>query len=245
MSWMFSRALVEAYENSRSSLERVGESSAATCSDGEPCAQLNVMPTAQPFWHRGKPMESSRHSLSGQTLKPLTASHGEELLTWFREAFRVPTSAQPVKAQESTESIPAYGGKWPASLAKYDQATSSWKTAQRLLDGGLDEFSGTWPDWGSMRNGECWERDMSGLPTSATGPGSLPTPSGVRSERSHAGGTLGEWGGSSNPWRGTEIGAMSCADFEEWVMGWPERWTVLTPYETARFRSWQQQFGNF
>ena len=37
MSWLFSQALVEEY-------------SAVTCSDGEPCAQLNVMPTPQPFW---------------------------------------------------------------------------------------------------------------------------------------------------------------------------------------------------
>lgn len=37
-------------------------------------------------------------------------------------------------------------------------------------------------------------------------------------------GRLDEWGGSSNPWRGTEIGKTRCASFEAWMMGYPMAW---------------------
>ena len=63
MSWLFSRALVEAY-------------SAANSSAGGPSAPLNVTPTPRPFWLRDKPMESCPPSLYGLTLKPLTENRG-------------------------------------------------------------------------------------------------------------------------------------------------------------------------
>ena len=56
-------------------------------------------------------------------------------------------------------------------------------------------------------------------------------------------GRVDEWGGSSNPLRGTVIGSMCSPEFEEMVMGWPIGWTELTPYETARFRAWQREHG--
>jgi DNA (cytosine-5)-methyltransferase 1 len=49
-------------------------------------------------------------------------------------------------------------------------------------------------------------------------------------------GRLDEWGGSSNPFRGTEIGKVRCASFEEWMMGLPIGWTGLTPSETPSSR---------
>src|SRR5687768_17477186 len=54
MSWLFSQALVEEY-------------SAASCSDGEQSAQLNVMPTQHKFWRNDKTMEFSRLSQFGLT----------------------------------------------------------------------------------------------------------------------------------------------------------------------------------
>lgn len=44
----------------------------------------------------------------------------------------------------------------PALFAKFDRATSSWKTAQCSFLKGLDEFSGTWPKRGMMRRGACY-----------------------------------------------------------------------------------------
>jgi hypothetical protein len=72
---------------------------------------------------------------------------------------------------------------------------------------------------------------------------SLLTPSGCRSGKNHVGGRLDEWGGKSNPWRGTDIGKTSSPAFEEWVMGWPEQWTELTRYETAKFQEWSKLHG--
>jgi hypothetical protein len=109
----------------------------------------------------------------------------------------------------------------------------------------LEEFSGTWPRWGFMRDGECWE--ATALEPLARGYafGSLPTPSGTSNHgKNHVCGRLDEWGGSSNPWRGTEIGRTSSPAFEEWVMGWPVQWTELTASAMGRFQQWQQQHGD-
>jgi hypothetical protein len=51
----------------------------------------------------------------------------------------------------------------------------------------------------------------------------------VNGGKNHTVGRLDEWGGSSNPFRGTEIGKVRCASFEEWMMGLPIGWTALTP----------------
>jgi hypothetical protein len=100
----------------------------------------------------------SKFSRYGMTYKPLTAIRGEELLMLYLEAFHAKTSAQQEKAQELTENAAGCGEKWHASFARYDPDTSLWRTAQCSLLGGLDEFSETWPQWGLMRDGECWEQ---------------------------------------------------------------------------------------
>src|SRR6266550_3486547 len=54
-----------------------------------------------------------------------------------------------------------YGNTMLESLANYDRATSSWRTSQRCLTGEWEEFLGTWPRSGMMRNGNAYA-----LPTS-------------------------------------------------------------------------------
>jgi hypothetical protein len=71
----------------------------------------------------------------------------------------------------------------------------------------------------------------------------LPTPSGVNGGNNHTMGRVDEWGGSSNPLRGTVIGSMCSPEFEELVMGWPVTWTELTPLETDRFQAWCASHG--
>lgn len=163
MSWLFSQALVEAF-------------SGGSSLDGEPCAQLNVMPTAQPFWRSGKPMDASRLSRFGLTLRLLTADRGEELLTWFRAGFPVKTSASPDQETGLTASAAGSGRRWRGSFAKWDPASSTWKTAQCSLLEDSDEFSETWPRSGSMRSGECYQRPELEPHTSARESGLLPTP---------------------------------------------------------------------
>jgi DNA (cytosine-5)-methyltransferase 1 len=147
MSWLFSQALVAA-------------SSEANCSDGEPFAQLSVMPTQAKFWRNDKTMEFSSLSRFGLTLQLLTESHGEELLTWYLAGFHAKTLAQQEKVQESKAQEAECGKKWHGLLAKYDPLTHSWKTAQCSLLEGLEQSLQTWPRWGMMRNGECYLRPM-------------------------------------------------------------------------------------
>ncbi len=68
------------------------------------------------------------------------------------------------------------GASMPEPLASYDPATSSWRTSQLSLDGGLTEFSETWPRSGTMRNGKCFPPPMSERPTSGNDSGLWPTP---------------------------------------------------------------------
>jgi DNA (cytosine-5)-methyltransferase 1 len=57
-----------------------------------------------------------------------------------------------------TENEAECGEKWRGSFVKYDPNLSLWKTHQCSLLGDLDEFLETWPQWGLMRDGECWEQ---------------------------------------------------------------------------------------
>jgi len=145
MSWLYSRVLVEEY------LE-------ANCWDGEQSAPLSGNPIPQAYCAPDKMTDFSKLSRYGMTYKPLTETRGEELLTLYREVFHAKTLAQQEEAQESMESEAGCGEKWHASFARYDPDTSLWRTAQCSLLGGLDEFSETWPQWGLMRDGECWEQ---------------------------------------------------------------------------------------
>ena len=72
----------------------------------------------------------------------------------------------------------------------------------------------------------------SALFKSGTAFGGLPTPSGTSNGgKNHVAGRLDEWGGSSNPFRGTEIGRLHLPSFECWMMGLPAAWQQLTPTE--------------
>ena len=163
MSWLFSQALVEAF-------------SGASSSDGEPSAPLSVMPTPHKFWRNDKMMDASKLSQFGLTCVVLTEDRGAALLTSFLEASHARTSAQQARAQESTGNALASGLNLLGSLARFDPASSSWKTPQCSLVEGLDRFSETWPRWGSMRNGASWARMTPALPTVESGSGSWATP---------------------------------------------------------------------
>ena len=146
MSWLYSQALVEEY---------LGDISL----DGEQSVPLSGNPTPQAYCAPDKMTDFSRLSRFGMTYKPLTENRGQELLTLYLEDFLVPTSVPQKKEQKELMEKPLEcGEKWRASFAKYDQDSASWKTHQCSLLGDLDEFSETWPQWGLMRDGECWEQ---------------------------------------------------------------------------------------
>jgi DNA (cytosine-5)-methyltransferase 1 len=181
MSWLFSQALVGEYLEENSS-------------DGEPSAPLNGNHTQQAYCAPDKMTAFSRLSRFGMTFKPLTENRGEGLLTLYREGFHAKTLVQQEEAQELTESAAGCGEKWRASFTKYDPDSHSWKTHQCSLVEDLEPFLETWPQWGLMRDGECWEQRT--LEQTIRGTGYGLSPNGVDSF--HTPNTTGLDGGSNS-----------------------------------------------
>ena len=181
MSWLFSQALVEEY---------LGENSL----DGEQSVQSSGNPIQLAYCAPDKMTDFSRLSRFGMMFKPLTDIPGEELSMSSVVAFHVRTLARQEKVQELMESDQECGEKWRASFTKYDPNLSSWRTHQCSLLGDLDEFLETWPQWGLMRDGECWEQQM--LAQTIRGTESGLSPNGVDSF--HTPNTTGLDGGSNS-----------------------------------------------
>jgi hypothetical protein len=259
MSWLFSQALVAAY---------LGEN----FSDGEQSVPLNGNPTQQAYCAPDKMTEFSRFSRFGMMFKPLTETLGQDLLMSYQADFHAKTSLPQEKAQESMENGQECGKKWQGSFAKYDPNLSLWKTAQCSLIEDLTEFSQTWPTWGSMRNGECWERQTSGLNTIEKEYGLLPdnerffhTPTTGSSGGSNSrkamqkrgviwptpttptgGGNAGGSGAHKNAIKnGTYIPSSINPNLYEWLMGWPLEWTDLKPLEMDKYHKWRQLHGAY
>jgi hypothetical protein len=236
MSWLFSRVLVEEY---------LGEG----CSDGEPSVQLNGNLIQLAYLSQDKMTDFSRLSRFGMMFKPLTENRGEELLTLYLADFHAKTSVQPEKAQELTESDPGCGEKWRGSFTKYDLDSHLWKTHQCSLAGDLEPFLETWPQWGLMQGGECWEAKIAGQFIDETEFGlSLPTPG----KNEFAGASKKRFINSPH-FRGAKtVEALRTCESEpsyshplflEKIMGWPTTWTELVPLEMGKSHSVPQQHG--
>jgi hypothetical protein len=191
------------------------------------------------------------------TYKLLPENRGEELLTLYLAGFPAKTLAQQEKERDWTESDQACGKKWRVSLAKYNQDTHSWKTAQCSLLEDSISFLQTLPKWGLMQNGALYP-----LPTLARtisekefglGPNKnfmWPTPV-VRDHKDT--GTqealLRAFNSRHSPGIalivGAETGGRLNPVFTEWIMGWPLEWTGLKRLEMDKFQEWQQQHGNY
>ena len=243
MSWLFSQALVEEY-------------SVDICLDGELSVQSSGNPIPQAYCALDKMTKFSRLSRFGMTFKPLTENRGEELLMSYLEDFRARTLVLPEKEQESRENEAECGEKWHALLGKYDRNTRSWKTAQCSLFEDLELCLETWPRWGLMRDGECWEQQTLAQTIRGTESGlseikKWPTPSASDAIR----GTMPNW----KPIRPSGQPAQYPLNqalrditgqtgrpnpmFVEWLMGWPIRWTDLKPLEMDKSHCVPPQHG--
>jgi hypothetical protein len=157
-------------------LEQGEESSAASFLDipQSVLSRLNLI--AGKSCCKGSGTESCQSFQSGMMSPPSTEVRGEEKSMSSAEGFHAPTFPVPVKARESKVKKADSGQKWPESLAKYDPNTHSWRTHQCLLFEDSTESLETFPNWGMMHDGECWERTMLALPTVATESGLWATP---------------------------------------------------------------------
>jgi hypothetical protein len=257
MSWLFSRALVEAC-SPPNSLET------------EQCAQLNVMPTPHQFWRNDKTMEPSRFSRFGLTCAALTEDRGAELLTAWLAGFHARTSAQQDQEPDLMANAPASGASLPASFARWSPQLFGWKTAQCSLLEDSSECLETLPRWGSMRNGMLYLRQTLAPGISVIGSGSLlPTltvcvnynakgasatsgdglatvikrlPTLVARDYRHPGRSrMDRTGSKAGDHLPNSVGGPLNPDWCEWFMGFPIGWTASSALAMPKFHEWQQQ----
>jgi hypothetical protein len=238
MSWLFSQALVAAY-------------SEENCSGGAPSVQSNGTVTPPAYLLPDRMTDSWSRFPSGMTCEPLTASRGEELLTWFLAASRAKTCPRkPPCITESTDSTVSEadsGKSLPASWAKYDPATHSLRTRQFLLFEDSTECCATLPRWGTMQAGDVLERTPPAWITNANESGLLPTVLAT------------DWKGGTTAMR-KDRGDLRTDQWRDYVkikhgltyphpthselrMGWPEGWTELAALGTDKFQAWQRLHG--
>lgn len=211
--------------------------------DGAPSALLRLIPTPAASCSQDKPMDALNRSPFGMTLRRSTGTDGAEALMWFRGDSPVRTYLPPAKEEDSMETEADCGPRWPGSLAKFNQGSFSWKTRQCSLFGGLTVFSGTWPRWGTMHDGEFWAHEVAVDQWNESGCG-LPAPTKCMGKRG--------WG-ISNTGRARyseelqenarRFGYKPHPSVLEWSMGWIPTWTRLVPLATDKFRQWLHSHG--
>ncbi|OQB97649.1 MAG: hypothetical protein BWX86_00212 [Verrucomicrobia bacterium ADurb.Bin122] len=185
MSWHFSQALE-------------AEFLAEHCSDGERFAPWNSLPFALDDSHSAKMKEICHRSPFGTMFVPSTDALGAELLTWFQAAFRAKTFPVPERAPESKEVARVCGPKWRGLSVKLAPNGSWLKIRLSSHQEGSEQSCETWPKWGSMRNGECWERLTPERPTSGKESGLLPTIRATDGERGGRGDLIQAVRGNEN-----------------------------------------------
>ena len=213
--------------------------------DGAPSALLRLIPTPAAPCSQGRQTDALNRSPFGMTLRRSMGADGAEVLTWFRGDSPVRTYRQPEKEQDLTAQGLDCGPSSPESLAKCSPPSSGWKTRQCSLFGGLTEFSGTWPRWGMMRDGELSGLATPVLTTSAREYGWRPTPRKQLQDRKifmrdTYKTNLEEWFGIHSPHL---IGSRCDPNHVEWMMGWPIGWTDLPRLATDKFQQWLRSHG--
>jgi len=214
--------------------------------DGAPSALLRLIPGREESCSTGNVMASSMNSRSGMTFGHSTVPDGAVMSMSSPVVSRVRTSAYAVKAKDSMVNDQGSGWKWPGSFAKFDPASSSWKTHQRSLLADWGEFSEIWPKWGWMRDGECSELLPLEQPITDADFTWLLTPTAQSWKawtfrnplslirRNHADGNLQEQ-------LMRLYQRMITPRCQEILMMWPEQWTDSKPLAMDGFRQWLQE----
>lgn len=152
------------------------ESSAESFSDIPAFVLSRSTPIAERCCSSDSGTECCQSSRSGTTCEPSTEILGEEESMLSPGDSLARTSALPDEAKGSAASEAGCGLKWPASSARYDRDSCSWRTSQLSLLGDSELYSETWPRWGLMHGGEFWALSTPAHLTSGSGFGYWPTP---------------------------------------------------------------------
>jgi hypothetical protein len=214
--------------------------------DGAPLPLLRLIPERVKLLSTGSGTDQSNHSPSGMTFQRSMASRGQEPWMLSLGDSRVRTLASAEQAQGFKANAADFGSKWRESFAKYDPRTLSWKTAQCSLIEDSELSLETWPEWGSMQSGECFELPALEQPTIERGFSWLLTPTAqswkawtfrnplALIRKNHADGNLQEQ-------LMRLYQRMTTPRCQEILMMWPEGWTDSKPLETAGFQQWRQE----
>lgn len=183
---------------------------------------------------------------------PVRLANTEGLRTWLRQAFPANLSAARGNVSRKT-TLETCGLPLPPCFARFDHATSSWRTSQGSLLADTSETSSpNWPRWGMWVDGAAYVLPTLELHTSAIDGGPLPTPTATDWKRTPikrsyamrpftqgAPDDLAKWALRES---GLDHGRLEPSLWEH-TMGWPIGWTDLKPLETDKFREWSQQHG--
>lgn len=105
----------------------------------------------------GSEMESCPSSQSGMMCELSMENLGREKFMSFVGDFLAKIFPQQEAERDCLEKKADYGQNLGESFAKFDRNESSWKTPPCLMFEDCHPYLGTWPRWGIMLNGECWE----------------------------------------------------------------------------------------
>ena len=231
MAWLFSKALCESLHCLP---ERVAESSAASCLDGEPCALWSGTHTQHPSWLPAKTTKRLSLSRSGITYRLLTDDLGEAVLTSFLAGFPVRRSARLLEVETSQKKT--CGTKCAESSQMCSPVLCLPKTSAKPQSTQPQMILSRWvtrSDALSFQR-QTWVQTMFGQDF-----GYVHTPT---TKANYAAASMQKW--------------PSCRNFvqafgvphpinQEWLMGWPANWTDLKPLATDKYRRWLQQHGGF
>jgi hypothetical protein len=223
-------------------LEQGEESSADSFSDIAPYVQSRLSHTLGRFCYNGNEMESSRGFQSGMMSLHSTGSLGGESSMLCVEVSHAKTSPPLEVVKASKGPGVDCGWKWQESSVKWSHSTSSWRTRQCSLLEGLDVFSETWPKWGIMRDGECWEQTPLEPVIIAPESGYVPTPC----ASDYKGGARNGRDSEFKHWLKRRHGnSYPHPQRVEEMMLWPIGWSELEPLETDKFREWLRSHGSY
>lgn len=144
----------------------------------------------------------------------------------------------------SMGSVAAYGVSISGSFARFNPASSSWRTDQLSFTGESTEFSETWPQAGSMRNGQCSALATSVPHTDVIASILLPTPTKAMGKRG--------WGLSRTGRNRYSSGVIASAfrfgykppiSLLEWMMGFPQGYTSTASGASEMLSSLKSQSG--
>lgn len=186
--------------------------------------------TAAPF--------SPSTGLASQSTRMCEPSAGSSA-TLFAADSPAKTSALPEMGLESTESDRDSGVNMRDSFASYDRAGSLWRTWQLCLEGGLAEYSETWPRSGMTRSGIAYLRPQLARCITGTDFGLRLIPTPTACDHKGSGRLRLERGENNNlrDWFKIKFGFLyPPVRAAEYLMGFPVEWASLKPTEMPSSR---------